>query len=225
MFALLMKFSKREYLEEFRQTGLLYMQPLAYFTHLESDGVRSDRFEGSTRIIQPRDLKEFTFTHPLVGTIKGNSEDFAGPVKISLQSTMSCNVYCMFAVSKPVSGEPVDARNLAFGDSFVLVLNTQEFVNRVSLAAQANGLSGSCGFVEYFDGAEHTGDTGPFRKPDIFAYQNEFRFVMKPGSANPIALEIGSLRDITSEVLPIAHANHVMNWSPESLRLAGFPQE
>jgi hypothetical protein len=188
MFALLMKFSKHKYLEDFRRKGLLYMNPLAYFARLESDVARSDRSEGSTRIIQPHHIKEFTFAHPLVGSIKAKPEEFSGPIKISLQDTASCNVYCMFAVTKPVGSEPVDARNRAFGDSFVLVLNTQEFLNRVSLAAQANDLTGTCGFVEYYEPTEHTGETGPYRKPASFAYQNEFRFVMKPGSANPIFL-------------------------------------
>jgi hypothetical protein len=65
--------------------------------------------------------------------------------------------------------------------------------------------------VEYYDAETYSGETGPFRKPCTFAYQKEFRFIVQPGSSSPINLEIGSLADITSEVLPLTDINRLID--------------
>jgi len=197
------------------------MNPLRYFSKLESDLVRTDRFEGTSTIIQPQDIGEFTLTS-ILGTVTAQPSDFVGPVLISRNRTASCNVYCMFAVTRPVDGTLVDRRNLKFGDSFVLILNTQEFLNRVSSAMKTAGLSCKGGLVEYYDCEKHSGETGPFRKPSTFQYQSEFRLIVYPGSSDPVRLNVGSLVDITSEVLPLSDVNKHLDFSTESARKAGL---
>jgi hypothetical protein len=68
-------------------------------------------------------------------------------------------------------------------------------------------LGGEWKFVEYYDVGEHSGDTGPFRKPSTFSYQQEFRIAVYPGSCKPIRLSIGSLVDITTPISPLADIN------------------
>jgi hypothetical protein len=53
----LLKFGDRQHLEELRNEGLLYMRSLAEFAKLESDMARGDCFEGTTRIFQPKHIK------------------------------------------------------------------------------------------------------------------------------------------------------------------------
>src|ERR1035438_1120661 len=160
-FLILLKFGERQHLSEFREKGLLYLNPLSYFSSLESDSARADPFEGTTTIIQPQHIAEFKFSS-CIGECTASPSDFVGPIRMSLNRIASCNLYCMFAVTKPIEGELVDKRNFEFGDSFVLVLNTQEFMSRVSLAAQKAGLSGRYGLVEYYDRGERSGEIGPF---------------------------------------------------------------
>jgi len=197
------------------------MNPLSHFSRFESnDLLRSDRFEGTNRIIQPQHA-ELTFTHPIVGRFRGGPSDFAGPIKFRANST-ACNVYCMYSVTKPVASEPVDTRNFGFGDSFVLVLNTQAFVDRFFRAVNAYGLAGRGALVEYYEATQFSGATGTFRKPSTFAYQNEFRFAVWPGSGRVMELYVGSLVDITSEILPLFDVNHLVDFSADTLREFGL---
>lgn len=219
----LLKFGEKKHIQEFRNDGLLYMRSLAEFAQLESDMARGDCFEGSTTIIQPKHI-EMTLNGSKIGLgkITVNPLDLTGPVRIALQRTASCNVYCMFAITKPTDEELVNRKNLQFGDSCVLILNPTEFLNRVFRAAEGAGLSITCGLVEYYDAEEFSGDTGRFRKRSIFAYQNEFRIVVEPGSVTPIKLFIGSLTDITSEVIPSSEVNKRLDFSTRSAREAGL---
>lgn len=143
---ILLKFGKKQHLEEFRENGLVYMNSRNFFSKLEHDCVRADPFEGTDRIIQPRD------THVTIeGPIRASSGhietvkiallpgDLAGPISIGLNKN-DCNIFCMFCVSKPTDGILVDSRNFKFDNSFVLVLHTQEFINRFCTAATAESL-------------------------------------------------------------------------------------
>jgi hypothetical protein len=221
----LLKFGEEQHIEGFRNDGLLYMQSLAKFAKLESDTARGDSFEGATSLIQPKDLNEFTFDTCVMGLGKftAKQSDLAGPVRIRKNETALCNVYCMFAVTKPVDGELVSSQNLMFGNSCVIVLNTGEFLSRVIRAAKEHGVRRvEWGLVEYYNADEHSGEIGRFRKRSMFAYQNEFRIVVEPGSELPRELRVGSLLDITSEVLPLCEINQRFDFSTRSAREAGI---
>ncbi|HZZ16874.1 MAG TPA: hypothetical protein VFE08_13030 [Candidatus Sulfotelmatobacter sp.] len=142
----LVKFGKREHLEQLRGRGLLYMKSLAAFRDLESDAARGDPFEGWDTVIQPRDIGEFTFKHPLVGQLVVPSE-LVGRVRIGLGRTASSNVFCMSAITGPIDGG-FDQRLFEFPDtdSLIVVLNPSEFVRRASLAAKEQQLAGRCDF-------------------------------------------------------------------------------
>jgi hypothetical protein len=220
----LLKFGEKQHIQAFRDDGLLYMKSLAEFARLELDMARSDCFEGTTNIIQPKHVADFIIDASKVGfgKITVNPLELAGPVRIGLHRTASCNVYCMFAITKPVDGELVNNKNLQFGDSCVLVLNPTEFLRRVFAAAKDAGLSPRAGLVEYYDAEEYSGETGRFRKRSMFDYQHEFRIVVEPGSDTPIKLFIDSLFDITSEVLPSSEVNQHLDFSTRSAREAGL---
>lgn len=221
----LLKFAKEQHLQAFRSDGLLYMSPLAEFAKLESDMARGDDFEGTTTIIQPKHVGELHFDTGNVGLGKFSAKpsDLAGPVKIGLSKTASCNVYCMFAVTKPIDGELVSTRNFEFGDSFVIVLNPTEFLSRVVRAANDAGVSYlNHGLVEYYDADDYSGEVGRFRKRSRFAHQKEFRIVVESGSDIPRKLPIGSLLDITSEVLPLSEVNQRCDFGTKSAREAGI---
>ena len=214
---------KKSTFKGLRNDGLLYMSSLAEFVQLESDLARGDCFEGSATIIQPQHTEMVLDASKIgLGKIAINPLDLAGPIRIALQRTASCNIYCMFAITKPTDEELVSSENLQFGDSCVLILNPTEFLNRVFYAAEGAGLSPTCRLVEYYDAEEFSGETGRFRKRSIFSYQNEFRIVVEPGSDAPRKLFAGSLIDITSEIIPSSEANQRLDFSTRSARDAGL---
>jgi hypothetical protein len=219
----LLRFSRQEYLQRFRDEGFLYLNTLQYFRDLESDPERADPFEGTETIIQPKDLGEsFIDTPTHLGRIAISPQDLAGPVRIALNRTMACNVYCTFGVTGPVDSDIVPERGLGLGDWFVLVLNPSEFISRVSAAARDVGLGCQSGLVQYYDSRQYSGYVGPFRKPSEFASQNEFRLVLGPGCGQPVELVAGSLVDITSEVLPTCDVNTLLDFSSSSFCEAGL---
>jgi hypothetical protein len=215
-----MKFGDQAHMEAFR-AGQLYTKPLTAFAAMEKDELRKDRFEGASRISQPRDIKRLTIRSADGKEIIITSNDLAGPLLMSYGPEVSCNVFCMFSITVPANNF-CDDRNFKFGDSFVLVLDTMKFIRRVSRAARRMSFGFDAALVEYFDADGYTGRTGPFRKPDAFAYQQEFRLVLRPGLAEPYILDVGDLSDITSPVHRLAEINQLCDFSPDKARIAGL---
>lgn len=218
----LIKVGKQIHLQQFREHGLLFMKSPAAFRDLECDAFRSDPFEGSDTIIQPRDV-ELTFSNPLVGKFTASPSDLAGPVRIGMARTASCNIFCMFAITQPLDGG-FDSRifEIPDADSLIAVLNPSEFIRRVSLAANEHKLAGKCALVNYYDPDTYSGETGVFGKPTAFAYQQEFRLAVWPGSVEPRLLSAGSVVDITSEIVPLSDANERFDFSTRSAQEAGI---
>jgi hypothetical protein len=220
---LLLKLGQAEHMEMLRK-GLLYMNSLAFFTSLEADPARSDPYEGTDSIIQPCDIGEFVIDSQISGfeKIRVAPSDLAGPVRIALQRTSACNIFCLFAVNKPIEGPIFPKSCRWFGDSFVLLTHTQEFLSRVLAAAKRQGLKGEGRLVEYYDEVKYSGATGRFRKPSIYSHQSEYRIALETGVQGPFRFEIGDLRDIASEVFPLDLADEVLKFHPADAEAAGL---
>jgi len=94
----------------------------------------------------------------------------------------------------------VGERNFKFGDTFVLILNPIEFLNRVKRAASQREIEIHHKLVEYVDREKYNGPMGPFRKFKEFFYQNEFRILVSPPESQcPYILNIGDISDITEQ--------------------------
>jgi hypothetical protein len=141
---LLLKLGEREHLEMLRR-GLLYMNSLAFFKSLEADQTRRDRREGIDYIYQPGDC-EFVLDPGIPGfeKIRASAASGLAGVQIRMQRTSSCNIFCLFAVTKPIEGSLFPKSHPWFGDSFLIFTQTQEFLssspvlNRPFLADRKN---------------------------------------------------------------------------------------
>ncbi len=188
------------------------MNSQKYFSQIENDKVRSDEFEGTTSITQPNEIDKLTITSPDGKQIIFYPQDFEGPLKIG---TGSHNIFCVFSITDVDLKIPlIDPRNLEFGDSFILVTSTKQFLERFSKHAALSNYSYGWDKVGYYDHQTHSGETGVFRKPSPFAYQNEFRLVIAPGKSEPIILTLGSLINITSEIYPLSQINDLVKFVP-----------
>jgi hypothetical protein len=219
---LLLKLGRKEHLESLRK-GLLYMNPLAYFRSLEADQARGDPHEGIDYIYQPGDC-EFVLETGIPGfeKIRGSAASGLASVQIRMQRTSSCNIFCMFAVTKPVEGPVFPKSDYWFGDSFLIFTQTQEFLSRVAAAAKHRGLKYEGRLVQYYDEKKYTGAAGRFSKPSSFSYQREYRIALETDGRGPLCFEIGDLCEITSDVLPIDLADQVLRFRAEDLQAAGL---
>jgi hypothetical protein len=112
-----------------------------------------------------------------------------------------------------VGSAQVDSRNFAFGDSFVVILDSQEFLDRIGQAAKQIGFRTDCHLVEYFNPDIYSGEVGPFRKPNSFEYQREFRVIITPGTVEPVKLKVRSLKDITTPIYSLADINKLVQFN------------
>jgi hypothetical protein len=182
------KFGEREHMEQFAQ-GLLYMNTLDHFAKLESDCLRMDRHEGTSH----------SFWAELAVKV---GEDFVPvtgikePVRFHPDSLGRKNVFCMYALRESDGETFIDPRNFSFGNTYAVVNNLGDFLDRAARAAHNLGQELEHGLVEYIDHASHQGEVGIFRKPLALSFQREFRLALSPGTGSLLHLKIGNLSDI-----------------------------
>ncbi len=185
------KFGKRQHIEQFAH-GLLYMNPLGYFIDQEATSVRSDPHEGTSHMVQSPDALlqvkvegEFKDVGTIQGAIRGQNPP-----------DLKTNLFCMYALRASVSDTLVDSRNQAFGDTFAVLVQFDDFMRRVKAAVLNSSHGLQYHLVEYVDESSYQGPVGIFRKDSCFAYQSEFRIALLPGTGMPYPLQVGDLSDI-----------------------------
>jgi hypothetical protein len=210
---MLLKFGEQEYLKDLRD-GWVFLKPQRAFCKVKNDTVREDKFETVDEMFQPKVVRSFSITH----NGQTHRPRPSGPILINL-GRREYNVFCMYSVpTSHVGGLKIDPRNFGFGDSFVVILNTQEFLDRVRQAAEKVGFIVDCNLIEYLDIGTYSGEVGPFRKPASFEYQREFRIIITPGAIDPVKLKICTLRDITTPIFPLAEINTSIEMNLKPLR-------
>lgn len=185
------KFGRRADIERFVR-GCLYMNTLGYFVEVEKNVARRDSREGQAFWMQP---DRVTFSIEIDETfvpISGHD----GPIAYTNPLDLRVNVFCMYALRASVAKNLVDTRNLAFGDTFAVLKDGDEFLRRVRGATERASLCLEWKMVEYVSEREHHGEMGIFRKSSEFSYQSEFRIAVLPGTGSPYLLEIGDMTDI-----------------------------
>ncbi len=195
----LIKFGAAAHLRELCLQGRLFMNALNYFRQLNDDPARGDGDEGLMYCYQPsRTAVEVRAkgTWQRVGGI-------VGPIKCREGNGTNGNLFCMFAlrashaVAFAEARRPlIDERNRAFGDSAVVITDVDEFLRRVTVATEREGLRLYARPVNYVNQHSYHGPMGFFRKFSDYSYQSEFRLLVKPGCTGPRSLELGSIEDI-----------------------------
>jgi len=140
------KFSSTEHIRQFAQ-GLLFMNTLQYFGSIEKNPARSDPHEGASRIVQGRgallQIRTAGKWEP-VGTI-------LGPVHQLSDTNLRANVFCMYALRTSAAHALVDMRAREFGEAFAVLIDHDEFMRRVKIAAVNCGHQLHYDLVEYVD--------------------------------------------------------------------------
>lgn len=187
----MVKFGRSEHIEQFAQ-GLLYMNTLEHFVKHEISLPRQDSREG-TCYMRPGDGGKLNVQvdgeFRLVGGI-------VGTVFVKDRNSLSVNVFCMCALRDGLSGVYVDPANFEFGESFAMLKDFDEFMNRVEAAVPDTGQQLHSGYVQYVEEGHYEGRVGIFRKLSNFSYQSEFRLALRPGKGEVLLLNVGDISDI-----------------------------
>jgi hypothetical protein len=179
--ATLIKFGNSQNILELQEYGLLYMNNLPYFWHIEDSFLRGDQ-EDSVAEVHRGSIGSVTFTD---GTVFDISD-------WNLLLPPSCpeniNIFCMYALRPFSNSFPVNEQNYMFGDTALVLLQPQEFINRIHSFLQDR--------------------IGPFVKRNNFIYQSEWRLVCYEGPGNARTdIRIGSIIDI-SKIIPSKEINN-----------------
>lgn len=195
------KFGKKEHLKELREKGLLYCNPIQYFTSIEDQSLRGDEMEN---VVDMHYMESGTVTLSPVGE-KPSANSTTMPFRDARFTSRIVepfgNLFCLFSINlldKPF-GEvfTISERVKEFGDSFLLIHDSSAFFNRVQRAAATHQLRADADLVEYKDFSRFTGKKTVFQKDLRYAYQQEWRLYIHNNKAELIKLEIGSLEDIS----------------------------
>lgn len=173
--------------------GQVYMNTLAYFAALSSDPLRADPREGDAWWMP---------SNQATLSIKVPGGDFVpiggltGAISYSHPDDRQANVYCLYGVGEDSENTGIDPRVLEFGDTYVAITKPQLLFDKIADAAEKRGQKITVGAISYVDESNHYGLVGPFRKSADYAYQSEFRILMRPGLGQSVMLEIGDIREI-----------------------------
>lgn len=189
------------------QKGKLYAKTLKYYRELEKETGNDeigDEFEAMIHVNEGYFRRLDTGEEiPLLDTLMqtDNSDDF---------------VFCMFGIYPSSNSfsfsDKQKEKMLSFGDTALVILDSDEFIKRVKAAAKSKGYEAHFGAVRYYDPTIDNANIMlsllqgmwniAFWKRDKYTYQQEGRFVFTHGNGEDhIDLDIGDISDI-SIVLP-----------------------
>ncbi|MCE2501286.1 MAG: hypothetical protein J4G13_10555 [Dehalococcoidia bacterium] len=219
---------KQEHADEFLQ-GKLFLNPLCYFKNIESEDGRGDKNEGA--ILFPLDdfVLTLTPTNPKTGDvgdiIRITKDDLAAPISLHPGRFDHINLLCMYACHirdiQSISVDNIDdfrkqleisEECASLGEHAIIITNIQEFLRRISVAAEQGGYGLRRGLVTYYDPMVGTPTTesdieSVFHKRKEYQYQSEFRIAVDTHLYEPtsLRLSIGDISDIaflmrTSEI-------------------------
>lgn len=200
----LIKFQDADKIKSF-QSGKIYAKTLGYYRKREEetgDGEVGDKYEAMIHI------NEAIIYFPDTGETVAVNDD--------LLKTSESNdfVFCMLGINPTEEKfrftDKQKEKMLSFGNTALIILDHDEFIRRVKVAAEQAGYKVYFKPVQYYDPTIDCGSmlnsllagmwNIAFWKRNSYTYQQEVRFVFTPGNANidHIELDIGDISDITA---------------------------
>ncbi len=188
----LIKFGKKEHIEQLYNEGIIYMNTINWFRDYEADQVRGDQNEGTIWIGQPPEISSIRLKTESKEILLKNT----GPIKIA---NGIGNVFCTYAITRGEDQDlikpDISKDNFQFGDTILLINNCSEFISRITKIVQESEYSIKRSPVRYIDFDQHHGSVEWFDKDKKYSYQNEFRILIQPGLGDLLKLNIGSLKN------------------------------
>ncbi len=198
---------------KYLQKGTVYMKSLEYYRQKEietGDDTVGDLFEAMIHV------KDGYAIIPEMGICEKLSDDL---LKTSFSDSF---VFCMFSTLPEIKSfqysQEQKEKMIGFGNTALIITNRDEFIRRVSVAVLRDQLDGCHGFVRYADEKVDSAEYwisllrngmsySAFWKRKRYAYQQEYRFLIKPPVTKNdfYELNIGNIEDI-SIILPAEQA-------------------
>jgi hypothetical protein len=192
----LLRFGSKKYMQELYKTGGLLFQEASTFSRSDNLSIRDDELTLLMKRYIPKDQLHLVPGAPKPSEIEGSG--------FGLNIALSCPDFLVLCMTDTINFRLISDWN---AEAVVIIHDATEFTKRLErcaspLVREAGAKGLECGKVRYID------PYFPLNQPDVpfckhfkFAYQREFRFVIrgnKKVSFDQRKFEIGSLHDIAS---------------------------
>ncbi len=219
MIPLLVKIVRKEEWARDLIAGKLYANTVAFFKCIEDQDGRRDELEGAMMLELDGLQFHISATNPVTGettTWNVPEEDFASPPVVQPNWFNHINVYCMYATRGLITQKPKEESESPqhiqieiteecrkLGGYSVVIMNVDEFINRVRTAAVNKGYGLAYARVKYYDPeigspSVDTEIQTIFTKRKEFENQSEYRIAIdtRNNGLDALTLEIGDISDI-----------------------------
>lgn len=195
---ILLRFGEKKYMRELYEDGGLLFQEASSFAKSDNLSVRDDELNLLMKYYVPRDQLRLIPGAPDPDAITERG--------VALNMQISCPDFLVLCLTNAINRRLVSDWN---AEAVVVIHNPTEFRRRLARASQelakkAGAKELEAGKVQYLDPYFPLGQPDvPFCKPYKFAYQREFRFVIRGDNNLPLEdrkLMIGSIKDIADLV-------------------------
>lgn len=198
---ILLKFGKKEHLDELVNNGIIFCNTLNTFRVTKKKDFRHDPYEGASRLDQVNNF---------IIDIE-NSKIVSPKAQVYTYDDINKgNVFCLYLIE----GKGIKNEKIPFGvnpdifnddnnevDSCAVIYNARQFIEKTEAALTSRKLSFESGYVEYYNNSLYYGNLSPFRKSDKHEGEKEFRFWIHNLNNTPIKLNIGAISDF-AKVIP-----------------------
>ena len=197
---LLLRFSSYQFMDELINDGGIFLQSASAYKTQENISIKDDELKLTlTRYLSKSDAEDAAkILKGLSGTNNINS----------LEYTVTSPDYLVLCLTDAINYRMISDWN---AEAAVIIRNTDEFYKRLSRVTndlRRNKMKLECGNVRYLDPyfesyAKIQAEDLPFCKPLKFAYQSEYRFVIRNSenlSKQDRKLFLGPLTDIATLV-------------------------
>lgn len=195
------KFGSLEHLIELKEKGILYCNPINYFIKIEDNFLRGDPMENVTEMMYMESgdmILSPVGEQPSINSTTLPFKDFY--LKGRIIEPFG-NLFCLTAINileKPFGQVfTVNERNKEFGEYFLLIHNTKEFLNRIKEKLEQLKMRYQAEKVKYLDFSKFNGKKSVFEKDLIFSYQQEWRLFLGNKKDEPIKIDLGSLEELS----------------------------
>ncbi len=215
-------FDRKQYADDFLQ-GKLFLNSLRYFKDIEGADGRGDQNEGA--IVNPLQdgILKLTAKNEETGEVSEitiTKEDLAAPIVMRPYWYDHINLLCMYACHsgefQEISDDNINdfmkhiqipEECVSLGEHAIIITNCQEFLRRISTAAESKGYRLCRGLVTYYDPDVGTPTIRTeletiFHKQKDYEHQREFRIAVDAhlDEPTPLILSIGDISDIALPV-------------------------
>ena len=199
-FGCFIKFGKKEHIINFHAKGQMRFGPVDEFAKMEDGNLRGDELENVAELKYFGDSK--IYLKPVnAPDSEYKSLDAVNAKMMSRYTEPIGHLFCLYAINadrKSINTTfRIDASVKGFGEYFMIIKDTDEFLRRIRIAMDKQKWKWSYSMVEYVDFTKYNGKKTVFQKDIKYSYQREFRVFIKNKASNPLFLEIGDLSDIS----------------------------